>query len=108
MGAVVKPIALVLVIAALGCGPSKSPDGTAATATDSATVVVRRNDSTVKASLQQATALRTDAESDMRALYKDPATVVLDSLRIVQPPEKDGRLPAMAACGVIKGRKNGK
>lgn len=63
-----------------------------------------RSDSVQQAAKRHAVELRDGATETLAQLLRNPTTAVFDSLRVVQPPEQDGRLPAMAVCGRIAGR----
>jgi hypothetical protein len=92
-------VALAASLAATSCSSSKP-----ANAPDSAAVAQQAADSAAKAEAQRAADLQTEAESQLATLLKNPGSATFDSLKVVQPPESNGRLPAMAACGRISGK----
>lgn len=81
----------VLLVALIGCGgaePEVVPEEVIATPPDTAAM----------------TTLRDSAQVTLASLLRNPGSATFDSVRVMQPPGVDDRLPAWAVCGQISGR----
>jgi hypothetical protein len=67
-------------------------------------VAAARSDSLAAAARAAAPALVDSAKATLATLLDYPGSAVFDSVRVIQPPEVDGRLPTMAVCGRMGGR----
>jgi hypothetical protein len=92
-------IAFVLLAAVAACSSSKL-----SSRPDSAAVARTLADSLAQVAQRGASELEVSARATMASLLKDPKSAAFDSLMVVQPPEANGRMPAMVVCGRIRGK----
>jgi len=84
---------LALLSGAACAGPPPEPPA------DTAAMAAARADSMARVIAVQATELRDTAKATLATLLDNPATATWDSVVVVQPPERDGRMPSLAVCG---------
>lgn len=92
-------LACILVAMTSACaGGQSSPEP------DSAAVAQAVTDSAVARERVHVTEMLDGARSVLASLLADSATATFEELMVVQPPEVEGKIPAMVVCGKISGK----